>query len=70
MKHNVSITLEQTLFREIENTRGREKRSNFIEYLITRGLKTYKTEITQQTTRAPTTAIFATLPYSNKRKED
>jgi metal-responsive CopG/Arc/MetJ family transcriptional regulator len=44
MKHNISITMEQMLFREIENTRGREKRSTFIEHLIIQGLKTYKKE--------------------------
>jgi metal-responsive CopG/Arc/MetJ family transcriptional regulator len=42
MKHNISITMEQKLFREIENIRGREKRSTFIEHLILTGLKTYK----------------------------
>jgi metal-responsive CopG/Arc/MetJ family transcriptional regulator len=42
MKHNISITMEQKLFREIENTRGREKRSTFIEHLIIQGLKDYK----------------------------
>ncbi|MCW4008996.1 MAG: hypothetical protein NWF05_00025 [Candidatus Bathyarchaeota archaeon] len=53
MKHNISITMEQTLFREIENTRGREKRSTFIEHLIIQGLKNYKTSqnnITQTST--------------------
>jgi metal-responsive CopG/Arc/MetJ family transcriptional regulator len=42
MKHNISITMDPQLFREIENTRGREKRSTFIEHLIRTGLKTYK----------------------------
>jgi metal-responsive CopG/Arc/MetJ family transcriptional regulator len=41
MKHNISITMEQKLFRELENIRGREKRSTFIEHLIIQGLKTY-----------------------------
>jgi metal-responsive CopG/Arc/MetJ family transcriptional regulator len=41
MKHNISITMEQKLFRELENTRGREKRSTFIEHLIILGLKDY-----------------------------
>jgi metal-responsive CopG/Arc/MetJ family transcriptional regulator len=44
MKHNVSITMEQQLFRQIETTRGREKRSTFIEHLIIQGLKTYTTQ--------------------------
>jgi metal-responsive CopG/Arc/MetJ family transcriptional regulator len=42
MKHNISITMEQKLFRELENIRGREKRSTFIEHLIVLGLKTYR----------------------------
>jgi metal-responsive CopG/Arc/MetJ family transcriptional regulator len=42
MKHNISITMDSRLFREIENTRGREKRSTFIEHLIRLGLKAYK----------------------------
>lgn len=39
MKHNISITMDQKLFRELENIRGREKRSTFIEHLIVEGLK-------------------------------
>ena len=42
MKHNISITMDQKLFRELENIRGREKRSTFIEYLIILGLNAYK----------------------------
>jgi hypothetical protein len=42
LKHNISITMDQKLFREIENTRGREKRSTYIEYLIIQGLKAQK----------------------------
>ena len=42
MKHNISITMDQKLFRELENIRGREKRSTFIEHLILIGLKSYK----------------------------
>jgi len=42
MKHNISITMDQKLFREIENIRGRETRSTFMEHLIIIGLKTYK----------------------------
>jgi metal-responsive CopG/Arc/MetJ family transcriptional regulator len=41
MKHNISITMDQKLFRELENLRGREKRSTFIEHLLILGLKTY-----------------------------
>lgn len=41
VKYNISITMDQKLFRELENTRGREKRSTFIEHLIVMGLKSY-----------------------------
>ncbi len=61
MKHNVSITMEQQLFRQIENARGREKRSTFIEHLIIQGLKTY-TNNPQQTSQP--------LILSTKRKKD
>lgn len=42
MKHNISLTIDAKLFRELENLRGREKRSTFIEHLIVLGLKTYR----------------------------
>jgi hypothetical protein len=54
MKHNISITMDQKLFREIENTRGREKRSTFIEHLIITGLQTYKKEEIVGATKMPT----------------
>jgi metal-responsive CopG/Arc/MetJ family transcriptional regulator len=64
MKHNISITLEQKIFREIENTRGREKRSTFIEHLIIQGLKNYNNN--------PNTPALVTIttaaPYIEKRK--
>jgi metal-responsive CopG/Arc/MetJ family transcriptional regulator len=52
MKHNISITVEQKLFRELEQIRGREKRSTFIEHLIIEGLRTYKNS-NQQTKTIP-----------------
>jgi len=44
VKHHIGLTIDAKLFREIENLRGREKRSTFIEHLIRLGLKTYKNE--------------------------
>ncbi|MGD6807804.1 MAG: hypothetical protein ACQCN4_12705 [Candidatus Bathyarchaeia archaeon] len=41
MKHNISITMDQKLFRQLETIRGREKRSTFIEHLILLGLQDY-----------------------------
>jgi metal-responsive CopG/Arc/MetJ family transcriptional regulator len=63
MKHNISITMDQKLFREIENTRGREKRSTFIEHLITQGLKEYKKE-----ENASATKTLTLLPSSYIRE--
>lgn len=62
MKHNVSITMDQKLFRELENIRGREKRSTFIEHLIVEGLKTYSNQQTK---------VIPIIPLSslNKRKK-
>jgi len=44
MKHHIGLTIDAKLFREIEELRGREKRSTFIEHLIRLGLRTYKIE--------------------------
>jgi metal-responsive CopG/Arc/MetJ family transcriptional regulator len=44
MKHHVGLTIDSKLLREIEELRGREKRSTFIEHLLRVGLKTYKIE--------------------------
>jgi len=44
MKHHIGLTIDAKLFREIENLRGREKRSTFIEHLIRLGLKIYNSE--------------------------
>jgi len=44
MKHHIGLTIEAKLFREIEELRGREKRSTFIEHLTRLGLKNYKIE--------------------------
>jgi len=60
MKHNISITMDQKLFRELENLRGREKRSTFIEHLLILGLKTYinkKEEFMFKPRKAPVTVL-------------
>jgi hypothetical protein len=44
LKYHVGLTMDAKLFREIEDLRGREKRSTFIEHLIKLGLKTYSSE--------------------------
>ncbi len=63
MKHNISITMDQKLFREIENTRGREKRSTFIEHLITQGLKDYKNKKEENASATKTPATFLPSSY-------
>jgi metal-responsive CopG/Arc/MetJ family transcriptional regulator len=59
MKHNISITMDQKLFRELENIRGREKRSTFIEHLIILGLRDYA--IANQKKTVKTTESMATI---------
>jgi hypothetical protein len=59
LKHNISITMDQKLFRELETIRGREKRSTFIEHLIVLGLKDYAQSNQKKTVR--TTDAAATL---------
>ncbi|MEM3577599.1 MAG: hypothetical protein QXX51_03980 [Candidatus Bathyarchaeia archaeon] len=44
MKHHIGLTIDAALLKEIEELRGREKRSTFIEHLIRVGLKNYKIE--------------------------
>jgi len=44
LKHHIGLTINAKLLKKIENIRGREKRSTFIEHLIRLGLKAYNTE--------------------------
>jgi metal-responsive CopG/Arc/MetJ family transcriptional regulator len=44
LKHHIGLTIDSKLLREIEDLRGREKRSTFIEHLIRLGLRNYNTE--------------------------
>jgi metal-responsive CopG/Arc/MetJ family transcriptional regulator len=64
MKHNISITMDQKLFRELENIRGREKRSTFIEHLIVLGLRNYA-NINQKKTVRTTETIAVMLPLTS-----
>jgi len=71
MKHNISITMDQKLFRELENIRGREKRSTFIEHLIILGLKTYKIKNKGNGTKhrtAPLTVNISSLNLSKTKQ--
>jgi metal-responsive CopG/Arc/MetJ family transcriptional regulator len=42
MKTSVNLTVDQALVKEIDEIRGREKRSTFIEHLIRLGLDAYR----------------------------
>jgi len=42
MKQHIGLTIDGDLLQEIENLRGREKRSTFIEHLVRLGLKAHK----------------------------
>jgi metal-responsive CopG/Arc/MetJ family transcriptional regulator len=62
--------MDAQLFREIENTRGREKRSTFIEHLIITGLKTYKNkkeEIAASAHKAPV-ALLSPVAVSHAKQ--
>jgi metal-responsive CopG/Arc/MetJ family transcriptional regulator len=70
MKHNISITMDQKLFRELENIRGREKRSTFIEHLIILDLKTYRNKNEGNGTqhrKAPLT-VLSPLSFSETKQ--
>jgi metal-responsive CopG/Arc/MetJ family transcriptional regulator len=41
MKRHIGLTIENELLKTIEELRGREKRSTFIEHLLKLGLKVY-----------------------------
>jgi metal-responsive CopG/Arc/MetJ family transcriptional regulator len=70
MKHNISITMDQKLFRELENIRGREKRSTFMKHLIILGLKTYRNKKEGNGTqhrKVPLT-VFSPLSFSETKQ--
>ncbi len=70
MKHNISITMDSKLFRELENLREREKRSTFIEHLIVLGLQTYinkKEELEIKPRKAPVTLLSPMTLSETKR---
>jgi metal-responsive CopG/Arc/MetJ family transcriptional regulator len=64
MKHNISITMDQKLFRELENIRGREKRSTFIEHLIVLCLKDYANKNEKKTVRT-SQSLATMLPFDS-----
>jgi len=41
-KFHVGITIDKNIYRQIEELRGREKRSTFMEHLLTLGLNAHR----------------------------
>ena len=70
MKHHISITMDSKLFRELENLRGREKRSTFIEHLIVLGLKTYinKKEELEVKPRKASVTVLSPINFSETKR--
>jgi metal-responsive CopG/Arc/MetJ family transcriptional regulator len=44
MKRHIGLTIDSTLLEELEELRGREKRSTFIEHLLKLGITEYMRE--------------------------
>jgi len=44
MRRSVNLTINEELLKEIDRLRGREKRSTFVEHLISLGLKARQKE--------------------------
>jgi len=44
----LTVTIEDRLFKEIEELRGREKRSTFVNHLLELGLEKFKEEIMER----------------------
>jgi len=42
MKCYLAVTVDTELYRKIENIRGREKRSTFVEHLLRLGMREYR----------------------------
>jgi metal-responsive CopG/Arc/MetJ family transcriptional regulator len=71
LKHYIGLTIDTKLLKKIENIRGREKRSPFIEHLIRLGLKTYRTEnqsVTIENRKVPYFSNSIPHSVSDRRK--
>lgn len=47
MKTCMAVTVERSLFNMIEQLRGREKRSTFVEHLLRLGLEVYQMQMSE-----------------------
>jgi len=52
MKCYLAVTVDSDLYRKIENIRGREKRSTFVEHLLRLGMKEYRRNLEESEDRA------------------
>jgi hypothetical protein len=62
--------MDSKLFRELENLRGREKRSTFIEHLIVLGLQIYinkKEELKIKPRKAPV-PLLSSMSFSETKR--
>jgi len=51
MKCYLAVTIDSELYRKIENLRGREKRSTFVEHLLRLGMKEYRRNLEESEDR-------------------
>ena len=48
MKAYLAVTINNDLYRKIEQLRGREKRSTFVEYLLQLGLREHRKSVEEK----------------------
>ncbi len=48
MKVSLTVTVDMNLYQKIEQLRGREKRSTFVEYLLQLGMKEHKNHLREK----------------------
>ncbi len=51
MKAYLAVTIDSDMYRRIEQLRGREKRSTFVEHLLRLGMKEHKKAIDEENVR-------------------
>jgi len=51
MKAYLAVTVDSELYRRIEQLRGREKRSTFVEHLLRLGMKEHRKLLDEETTK-------------------
>jgi metal-responsive CopG/Arc/MetJ family transcriptional regulator len=51
MKAYLAVTIDSDMYRRIEQLRGREKRSTFVEHLLRLGMKEHRKAIDEENVR-------------------